>query len=490
MTMGKVETDVAIIGGGCLGTAVARELSRYQADVTLLEKEVDVGFGISKANFGLVRQGGDCIEYRPEYHRSKLLWDSIPMMEPLCKDLEVPFRPVGALALYHNRKEMAIFAKQQSKMNKLKMPNELWDRDMLHRMEPNITKDAIGALYDPVPAAIDPVKFTTALAENAKQNGVNIMLSTEVLDILPEKEEFELKTNNGVIKSRFIVNAAGMFVDKVAAMVKADDFVLYPVRSFVGVLDKKVGKLISHWIYSLPPMPGEMNVIAPMPDREILFGVQMVLSKRDDFSVTKEMADAALRNAQLLIPDISPNDIITYFTGFLMVRNWELGWHEAVVEASTKVPRFINLSIGYPGISAAPAASQEVVELLAKEGLKLVEKSDFRPNRKAISDFSELSDEERNQLITQNSQYGHIVCRCEHVAEGEVVEAIKRGASTSDGVKFRTRAGMGRCQGSFCGPLVTQILAREFNIPEEQVTKKGHESRQLLHKSKQLLKRS
>lgn len=486
--MSEIKTEVLVIGGGVLGTAIARELSRYKVDVTLVEKEADVSWGSTKANICIVCQGGDCLEFRKEYHRSKLVWESIPMMEPLCRELDVPFKRIGELTIIRNKDEMTKYQKLKTRAESVGITtHQFIDRETLRRMEPNITRDTIGALYDPMIAVTDPVRLTIALAENARQNGVNMVMETKVLDISPGVDEFEVQTSQGSIKSRFVVNAAGVFVDKIAALVNADDFVVFPVKGYIGILDKKVGGLVNHEIHARPEAPGEMNIVTPSVHGNLFFGISLRLNKRNDYSTTKQLADIALRNAKKLVPDISERDIINSFTGYIMFRNFELGWHECVVRASTKVPGFINISIGYPGVSAAPATAKEVVGLLSQEGLKLDENPKFNPYRKEITDFSELSDEEKTELIAKDANYGHVVCRCETVTEGEVVEAIRRGATTLDGVKFRTRAGMGRCQGGFCSPRVTGILARELDTGEEEVTKKGGKSRHLLYKSKALL---
>ena len=483
------DTEVLIIGGGILGTAVARELSRYNVETTLVEKEVDFGWGSTKASATVVCQGGDCLEFRKEYHNSRFVWESIPLMEPLCKELDVPFRRMGSLSIIRNNMELVKYQKMKSLAEKWLPdlePHQWIDRDSLRRMEPHLTRDVIGALYDPKPAVTDPVRLSIALAENARENGTNIMLGTEVMSITAGVDKFEVQTTQGLVRSAFIVNAAGVYVDKVAAMVNADDFVIYPVKAWIGVLDKKAGGLINHVIAARPSRPGELIFVNPTVHDNIFFGIPLQLNKRGDYSSPRRMAQAGLRTLKELVPDASEKDIINSFTGYIMYRNYELGWHECVVAPSRRIPRLINLCIGFPGVSAAPAAAKEAVRLLSQEGLKIKEKKNFRPRARAIADFSEVSDEEKAKLIKKDSRYGHVVCRCETVTEGEIVEAIKRGATTVDGVKYRTRAGMGRCQGGFCGPRVAKILARELNIPEEQVTKKGGESRLLLYKSKEL----
>ena len=490
--MSQLETEVLIIGGGVAGACIARELSKYKIDATIVEKGPDFGQGITKYSSTIVRQGANVLEFRTEYHNSRLVWAGMPLMEPMCNELDVPLRRIGSLeviknqaGMRHPEKMLRKFGEWRDKYLPDAEPLQLIDRDTLLSWEPNINKEVIGAVYDPNIAVTDPVRLTIALAENAKQNGINAILETEVVGISSGAEEFKVQTNNGSIKCRFIVNAAGEYVSKIAQMINADDFVLYPVKAYQGVLDKKLGGLINHMVLS-----EENGMVTPTIHGNLFFGISpgtQRLGMIHDHSTDKKLADAALRNAQELIPDISARDMVNSFVGFIVFRNFEVGWHECTVGGSRWVPRFINASIGFPGICAAPAAAKEVVELLVKEGLKLEENPNFNPHQKAMPVFSELSDEEKGKLIAKDPRYGHVVCRCETVTEGEIVESIKRGARTLDGVKFRCRPGMGRCQGGFCGPRVTKILARELAIPEEQVTKKGSKSQHLLYRSKELL---
>lgn len=486
--MAQIQTEVLIIGGGVLGAAVARELSRYKVDVMLVEKEADFGWGSTKANMSIVCQGADILEFRPEYHRSKLARESIPLMEPLCQELDVPFKKVGELALIRNNEELYKFRKLKSRAEKIGITSlNLIDRENLQQMEPHLNPEAIGALYDPNIAIVDPVRLTIAFIENAIQNGVKVTREAEVLTISAGANQFEVQTTQGYVQCRFIVNAAGTSVDKIARLINADDFVLYPIRGYVGILDKKLGGLIKHEIHTRPEAPGQMNVLVPTVHGNLFFGTIMKPSRRDDFSTTGRTAEIALRNAQKIAPEISEKDLIHSFAGFLMFRNWEVGWHECVVRASRRVPRFISVCIGYPGVSAAPATAMEIMELLRREGLNLEENPCFSPYRKAAPVFSECSEEQQRELVAKDSHYGHVLCRCETITEGEIIEAIRQGATTLDGIKFRTRAGMGRCQGGFCTPRVVKILAKELGMSEEKITKKGRESRLLLYKSKELV---
>ncbi|MBN2026536.1 MAG: FAD-dependent oxidoreductase [Actinobacteria bacterium] len=486
--MPATETEVLIIGAGVLGAATARELSRYKLDVTVVEKNVDVGFGITKSNVGVVCQGRDTLEFRPEYHRSHLLWKSIPVMESLCKELEVPFKNIGCHIMIKDLVKKEKLDKGLKRTESLGLGTDRYcTYSELKEMEPYVSKDIVGSLYDHAISIVHPVVYTEALMENATANGVRLMLETEVTGIQQDPHMFTVQTNQGEIKARYIVNAAGEWVDRIAAMVNADDFVLFPIKGYVGVMDRKCGGMANSLLALFPEEPGDMNIIVPTVEGNLLFGIQLQINRRHDRSFTEHMATEALKNARKVIPDLSEKDVIKSFCGFLMFRNFEIGWHECEVAMSQRAERFINMTIGYPGVSASPGAAMEIVDILQKDGLKMEPNPEFNPRRKAIPDFSELSDAKRRELIKKDPLYGHVVCRCETVTEGEIVEAIRRGATTLDGVKFRVRPGTGRCQGGFCGPRVTRILARELGIPETEVTKRGGESEHLHYETKEIL---
>ena len=486
--MPVTETEVLIIGGGVLGAATARELSKYKVDVTVVEKNVDVGWGITKANVGVVCQGRDTLEFRPEYHRSKLLWKSLPVMGPLCKELGVPFKNIGCHIMIRDLTKKEKLEKGARRTESLGLGTDRYlTYPELKEMEPYVSGDIVGSLYDHAISIVHPVVYTQALMENAVANGVDLMLETEVTGIDAGHHTFTVHTNGGEIKARYIINAAGEWVDRIAAMVGADDFVLFPIKGFVGVLDQRCGDMAHSLLALFPEEPGDMNIIVPTVEGNLLFGIQLQINRRHDHSSTEHMARQALVNARKIIPDLSQKDVIRSFCGYLMFRNFEIGWHECEVAMSERAERFINMTIGYPGVSASPGAAMEVVDILRDDGLKLEPNAKFKPRRKAIPDFSLLSDAKRRELIKKDPRYGHVVCRCETVTEGEIVEAIKRGATTLDGVKFRVRPGAGRCQGGFCGPRVTRILARELGIPETEVTKRGGDSEHLHYHTKQIL---
>ncbi|MEW6554760.1 MAG: FAD-dependent oxidoreductase [Actinomycetota bacterium] len=488
--MPDLETEVLIIGAGILGAATARELSRYKTDVTVVEKRADVGWGITKANVGVVCQGRDTLEFRPEYHRTRLLWRALPLMEPLCEELEVPFIRVGGWLLIRDQVKKEKLDKLARRTESLGLGSDkYYAYSELRELEPFISPEIKGGLHDPEIAVVHPVYLTQAMMENATANGARLMLETEVTGIEAEHGGFTVRTDQGEIKARYLINAAGEWVDRIAAMLGADDFVLFPIKGQVGVLDRNCSELASSLLAVIPEEPGDMNIVVPTVEGNLLFGIQLQINRRHDRSTTEHMTRLALKNARKLIPDISDKDVINSFCGYLMFRNFEIGWHECEVAMSERVPRFINMTIGYPGVSASPGAALEVVEILQKDGLQMEPDPKFNPHRKDIPDFSKLSDKERAALVKKDPRYGHVVCRCETVTEGEIVEAVKRGATTLDGVKFRVRPGTGRCQGGFCGPRVTRIIARELGIPETEVTKAGRDSTQVPLRTKQLLEK-
>ncbi len=482
--------DVLIVGGGVVGAAILRELSRYKLDVLLLEREEDFGWGSTKSNYGLVCQGGDVLEFRKGYKRTALARESIKLMEPLCKELDVPFKRIGKVSLIRNTVELERFIRLKKRAEKEGPPIEpprLLSKSELYEIEPNVAKGMIGGLLDPMMSIVDPIRLTIALIENAKDNGAEAKTGVEVEGFSLKGSYIEAETSEGKVKARFVINAAGMDADRLARKINADDFVLFPVKGVVGVLDKSMGSLISHEIHALPTAPGEGNMIAPTIHGNILIGLVMRLDKRGDFSVPADMAKKTLENAKKLFPDISQSDIINMFAGFLIFRNYEVGWHECVVRPSRAVPNFIHAVIGFPGVSVAPGCAKEIVRILKSLDLPLEEKENFNLKRKDIPHIQNMDEEKIKELIKKDSRFSHIVCRCEHVSEGEIVEAIKRGAKTLDGIKYRTRAGMGRCQGGFCTPRVVRILARELGIDETAVTRKGKGSELLVARTKELI---
>jgi len=474
--------DIVIIGAGVAGTAIARELSQYKVNVVLVEKEADVSFGSTKASTAIIHPG---FPVAGAPLKTKLILAGNRIFEQLASELDVSFKKTGELTIAKDEAELKSLEELKKQGDAIGIPVEIIDKDRLQSMEPNVTRKAIAALYVPTAGIILPFEMTIALAENAAQNGVRILLNNKVVDIsqIQGEDLLLVKTTNSFIKTKFVINAAGLFADEIAKMIGEDNFSISPYKGEEYLLDKRVGNLISRPIF--PTVPWVL--VIPTVDGNIVLGTTYTkVDNKSDLATTPEGFKRIINAARDLIPAISTKDIIRSFAG---LRAMNTRTEDYIIEASKKEPKFINVVLGSPGITSAPAVAKMVVEILNEQGLKLTKKSNFNPYRKRIPRFNELPDEEKKALIEKDPRYSHVVCRCETVTEGEIVEAIRRGARTLDGVKYRTRAGMGRCQGGFCNPRVTQILARELNIPITKVTKKGDNSPVLLFKSKELLRK-
>lgn len=498
----KFETQVLIVGAGTTGAAIARELSKYKVDVILVDKKEDVGQGETKASHGFIYSGGltaagslvmksvmlpsGQTAFDPHSRKTRMEMDSFKEFPSLAKELDVE--------LTHDRRIMV--AKDEQDLKMLKAAEEIckameavttWlDRDGILEMEPYIAKDVITGIADyDHQLSVYPWDWAIALVENSKQNDVRVMLLTEVLGIKPLEGGFIVYTNRGPIRTEFIIDAAGPYADKVAQMAGVCDFGLTCTRSQMLILDKKVSLL--NQSVSLAPKPGKVRTLR----RTISGNIQTICSEYypvndpEDTTTLMSWTDQSIAGAQEIIPSISKKDITTSYVGVRVFNTRDP--EEDILEPSKGNPRFINAVIRLPGVSVTPAAAKYIVEVLGNQGLHLVRKPDFNPRRKSIPKINKLSDEERNKLIKQDPRYGHIVCRCEEVSEGEIIEAIRRGARTVTGVKYRTHAGMGRCQRGFCGPRVLEILARELDLPMTEITHDGGLSRVLLYRSKELL---
>lgn len=484
------ETQVAIIGGGIIGSTIARELSKYKLDVCLLEKEPGLGWGITKGSQGLIHGGIAYLSSRivkrldTELDLRSFLMQRLNIKEKLgFVGREMFFELAPLLNARIVQCGRVVVAENQEELDTLKLVREvaeengiedieILDRQGLEEKEPLVDHKFIGGLYDPSEACIFPVEWTLAFGENAKDNGVNMLTETEVKGIEEKKGYYLIRTTNGSIKAECVVNAAGLFADDVSAMIGKDDFSVFFYHCQMLVLENK--DYTRHVVARLP-QPGRPRMLVPTIEDNILVVHTMIReTNKHNLSTTRDgLLDYLCNIPKDLIPDISPrNDMISSFVGFLAF-NTRIP-EDYLIECPKK--GFMNAVICALGLGPAPAIAQEIVKMLGDEGLELAEKSDFNPYRFQEPRFIELSDEEKARKIREDPRYGHIACRCETVTEGEIVEAIKKGTSTLDGVKFRTRAGMGKCQGNFGSPKTAGILARELNRPIEDITSKGGSS--------------
>lgn len=466
--------DVIIIGAGVSGAATARELSRYKVKACVIEKEEDVCCGTSKANSAIVHAGYDAAEGSL---MAKLNVRGNQMMEQLSKDLDFPFKKNGSLVVCLHEEDMpnlqALYDRGVANgVKELRILN----REELKEMEPNISDQAYAALYAPTAGIVCPFNLNIAMAENANVNGVEFKFDTEVTDLKPIDEGWEIHTNNGVFQTRYVVNAAGVYADRLHNMVSEKKIHITPRRGDYCLLDKSAGSHVSKTIFALPGKYGKGILVAPTVHGNLILGPTAIdIEDKEGTNTTREGLDQVIERAEMNVKNIPLRQVITSFAG---LRAHEDG-HEFLIGEVEDAKGFIDCAgIESPGLTSAPAIGELVAELVTGY-LCAKKKQHFEEKRKGLVNPKNLSREAYQELIRENPSYGNVICRCETVTEGEIVEAIHRliPAKSLDGVKRRTRAGMGRCQAGFCSPKTMEILAREWKVPMETITKAGKDSR-------------
>lgn len=466
--------DVIIIGAGVSGAASARELSRYKVNVCVLEKEDDVCCGTSKANSAIVHAGYDAANGSL---MAKLNVRGNEMMGDLAKELDFPFKRNGSLVICRAEEDMpnlqALY--ERGVKNGVKDLRIISKEEVLE-LEPNVTDEVVAALYAPTGGIVCPFNMNIALAENANVNGVEFKFNTEVQDIKKVDDHFEIQTNNGVYEAKYVVNAAGVYADKFHNMVSEKKIHITPRRGDYCLLDKTAGNHVSKTIFALPGKFGKGILVTPTVHGNLLLGpTARDIEDKEGVNTTADGLDEVIAKAGQNVKDIPMRQVITSFAG---LRAHEDN-HEFIIEELADCKGFIDCAgIESPGLTSAPAIGEMVANIL-KDLMGLEEKEDFIATRKGVLNPEELSMEERKALIKENPAYGNIICRCEMITEGEIIDAIRRplGAKSLDAVKRRTRAGMGRCQAGFCSPRTMEILARELNVDMSEITKTGGDSK-------------
>lgn len=479
-----MQYDVAVIGAGVIGSLITRELSRYRTKVCLLDKEADVAMGTTKANSAIVHAGYDP---KPGSLKGVLCVEGNRLMGDVCKELGVPFRRNGSLVAAFTEGDMDEVHRLYDLGNKNKVPGlEVWTKEQVLKNEPNISDKVLGALYAPSAGIVGPYELNIAAVENAAANGAELIIECEVKGIEKTPEGFVLSTGKGEIQARFVVNAAGLYSDDISKLAGDDGFSINPRKGEYLLLDKGQGSKVKKVIFQPPSKLGKGILVTPTVDGNLLIGpTAKDVSSKKDLETTSEGLDQVVKEALNMVPSINLREVITSFAGLRAVPSTG----DFVIKASKILKGFVNAAgIESPGLTASPAIARYVVEILRAEGLELVEDEGFNPLRKQPYRFREANEEERAEWIKKDSRFGRIICRCEKVTEGEVVDCITRpaGAKNLDAVKRRTRAGMGRCQGGFCTPRLVEILARELGISPLEVTKAGKGSMLLLGKTKSL----
>ena len=474
--------DVIIIGAGASGAAIARELSRYQGRFCVLEKEADICCGTSKANSGIVHAGFDAEEGSL---MAKLNVEGNKMMEKLSKELDFSYQKNGSLVVCTNESEVEKLNEllERGKRNGVE-GLQILDREELKALEPNISDEAVAALYAPTGGIVCPFGLTIAFAENAAQNGVEFCLDQEVKKI--ERRiagGYRICTQDTMYETKVIVNAAGVYADVFHNMVSEKKIHITARQGEYFLLDKKAGGHVSHTVFTLPGKFGKGVLVTPTVHGNLLVGPTAVdIEDKEGTDTTMQGIEEIRRKAARSVKDIPFRQVITGFAG---LRAHEEG-HEFIIKEVEDAPGFIDCAgIESPGLTSAPAIGRMAAEL-AKKILDLQENPTFCGARKGILNPAELPAKERNELIRKNPAYGRIVCRCEMISEGEILDSIHRplGATTMDGIKRRTRAGMGRCQAGFCTPKRMEILERELKIRQEEITKNGAGSEMIVGRNK------
>ena len=464
--------DALIIGGGVIGCAIARELSRYQLKVCLLEREEDVCTGTSKANSAIVHAGFDAA---PGSKKAIFNVRGSQMMEALCADLDIPYRRCGSLVLCFDEADLPKLEElvQRGRENGVE-GLEVVKGEALRAMEPQLSDEVVAALHAPTGAIICPFTLTYALAENAAANGVQFLFNTCVDRIERTENGFAVRTNNGTLSGRVVINAAGVYADELHNQLCDNKLTIVPRRGEYCLMDKTEGNLVSRTIFQLPSAMGKGVLVTPTVHGNLLVGPTAAdQDEKDNTATTAAGLAEVARSAGRSVKRLPMNKVITGFAG-LRAHITE-GAKDFVIGESAE-NFFEAAGIESPGLSSAPAIGQYLAELVAKK-LGAEKKDAFIATRRGITPLKELSFEERRAIIEKDSAYGQIICRCEQISEGEIIEAIHRGARSLDGVKRRVRAGMGRCQGGFCAPRVMEILSRELQLQASELTKSGGASR-------------
>lgn len=465
-----MKTDVVVIGAGAVGCAIAREFSKYRLRVVVVDMRDDIGGNASKSNSAIIHTGYDAT---PGSLESQLVVAANPMYDQLVKELDVPFKRVGAiLPAFTDEQFFQLPAiKEKAFLNRV-YDVEYLSAEELREKEPELNPEVRGGLYIPRESIIDPFILVQALAENAYANGVEFQLNTEVEDIRVENGRVcEVITSNGNIETELVVNAAALFCDRIAAMVGKANYKVVARRGQFYILDKNTSCKVQTIVLPIPTKITKGKLMCPTIHGNMLVGPTAEdLSDKQDVSTTEEGLNSIFEDVKKMIPNVNIRDTITQYSGLRPNRNPE-GLH---VDCYSDLGGYINLSgVRSTGLTLSIAIAKYVAEKAREIGCTMVLKENFIRERRGIPCFHEMTQEEKDEIIRKNPLYGNIVCRCETITEGEIMEAIHRplGARTMDAVKRRVRAGMGRCQAGFCGPKVLEILAREWHIPTEEVNK-------------------
>lgn len=463
--------DVAIIGGGVIGCAIARELSRYRLRTVVLEMCEEVGFGTTKTNSGIIHAGHHS---SPATLKGRLVVRGNELFDELFNELNFGFARIGELVVARDQEDMKVLEDLKKQGEAKGVPGlEMWDQHRLRREEPNLSHKLFAALHAPSAGVINPYEFAFALIENAMENGVGLKINSPVKKIQSGKRGITLHTPGEKIQTRFAVNCAGIFADEIARMAGVNDFSIHPRKGEEYMLDKRLMGLVRKLIFPVPRANSKGILIIPTYNGTMMVGPTAEDTEdRWDVSTSFEGAEQVFASVSRICPSITERDTITEFAGLRAVSNTD-----DFIIGPTRKKGFINVAgIQSPGLTSAPAIAEYVCEILSDEGLELKPRQNFKRQVPGPPRFATMNLEDQQQLIKLNPLFGKVVCRCELVTEAEIHNAIDHGARTLDGIKFRSRAGMGRCQGGFCTTRCMDILAERLGVTFDKITKRGGDS--------------
>ena len=463
--MNKQIHDVLIVGAGVTGTMIARELSKYKVDVVILDKNNDAGDATSSANSAIIHSG-----YDPEPGSLKAKFNVLGNAKypELVKELDVPFIHCGSLTIAIEEEQLAVLKElaERSRINGVEV--KLLNREEVLKMEPHINPEVKGALYAPTAGIIDPFNLVVHAMENAIDNGVKFLRNHEVLDIKKEDDVYKVKTNQEELFTKVVINAAGVKSDKIAAMVEDIDWAITPRKGEYFLLDHYAEGLVNHTIFPLPSKKGKGVLVSQTSSGNYIVGPSSELAEPDDVSTDAETLSNIRKAATLMVPSIPFRETIRVFAG----ERATCTRHDFIVEYSKNDKFFINVAgIESPGLASSPAIAEYVVNELVKPILPLEKNPTFNPCIKKYHRMFYLSEEEKQAAIKEDPDYGVMVCNCEHISLGEIKDALSRSCPpvSIKGVKRRTRAGYGKCQGGFCQPKVLMILAKHYGVSPTKI---------------------
>lgn len=473
--------DVVIIGAGVVGAMTARALSRYNLKICILEKENDVAMGATKANSAIIHAGFDAKEGSL---KANLNVRGSLMMEEICGELGVKYRKNGSLVIGFNEEDREILQMLLKRGIANGVKNlEIIGQEELQRLEPNISGDALFALHAPTSAIVCPYDLTIAAIGNAMDNGADLKCNFPVNSIRFVNGEYEISSGLSMVRARYVVNCAGIYADEIARLIGDTSFEIKARKGEYILFDKECGDFVSHTIFRTPSKMGKGILITPTVDGNLLLGPTSVnIGDKEEKNTSESGLSEILQKAQENLSSVPRGKTITSFCGLRAV-----GSTDDFILTSPRKGFIHAAGIESPGLSASPAIAEYILHMLKDQDAVFEEKNDYNPKRLSSHAFQEASIEEKNKMIKLNPAYGKIVCRCEGITEGEILDAIRRNppATDCDGIKRRTRAQMGRCQGGFCLPYITELLAKELHIPYESVTKFGGNSVLNLGKTKE-----